>query len=171
MVEDKGSDTKKEPTKKDSKKPGVKSAIQKATEQVKEEQEHKQKKKLEGLENDVHNIKTNLDKLKLSTAKTSKQFLELIDKIEEKLGSIIVQQGEVDTGGPSPKDYDPMCRVGVSMALTKNLGDFNSCKANFWLEAPCLPDELTEMHEVLYQRVDKQLTRWSNEVEEGNGGN
>jgi hypothetical protein len=61
---------------------------------------------------------------------------------------------------------EPMANVGVSMGMTKNLGDYNNIKFQITLHMPCMndPDSISETYEKAKAWVDGKVDALNTEI-------
>lgn len=61
---------------------------------------------------------------------------------------------------------EPAANVGVTIGLTKNLGDYNSIKVSVSLHMPCppTPEGIEDIYAVVLEWVDGKITAIDNEL-------
>jgi hypothetical protein len=69
------------------------------------------------------------------------------------LGAALIVNETIDLAIP---EGVPVCSIRASVALTKNLGDYNSIKVEVSVTTPCLPSQVETLMPVLEEYVKER---------------
>lgn len=69
--------------------------------------------------------------------------------------------------GPVKMFEDPPCNVGMTAAMTINLGDYNSAKVQVSLHVPCKHEEIDETFDFAKEWVETKVNTLVEEIQEG----
>lgn len=95
----------------------------------------------------------------VTTVKTIPKAKVLVTKVQTEPEEVeeILEDTEVDTGVESISTSEPLCNVGYSAGITRNLGDFNSLKVQVSLHLPCTVDNIHNTFTFANEFVDDKI--------------
>lgn len=68
-----------------------------------------------------------------------------------------------------PVYTQPTCNAGMSIGVTRNVGNYESVKIQVSLHAPCYPQEVDEVFDGIEEKLDERLTSMLQKVDEAYG--
>ncbi|NOQ30171.1 MAG: hypothetical protein GQ570_03515 [Helicobacteraceae bacterium] len=84
-----------------------------------------------------------------------------------KTGSEVVSESSTEEAVGDPKGYsEPTCNVGVSVGVTRNMGNYNSVKVQVSLNMPCYIEEIDPVYEFTKEWVDNKVDTIVAELDE-----
>lgn len=84
---------------------------------------------------------------------------------KEKKGKTVESAGEVEQLGADFINSDDVHRVGTSMSLTRNLGDYQSAKFTVWIDYPTAEKDIEKTFKHARAFCELKVNEFSKEVD------